>query len=176
MKKSGKMCGIFAMIGMLFVIGFAPMIATAATAADNVYVDGNWFAIAQAKGESYETGSPTEVALQAQLKNYQDAADNKDLKAEEHFAIRSWVKGWVAAEEGLEAMQAGNNDEAREDLNRAVKYGQKAETPGAGLGEDPSRGDDSSAAFEGKSEIEGARVVAYAEKYLAKLPSTATAQ
>jgi hypothetical protein len=144
--------------------------AAAAPAVDNQFVDGNWFGIATAAGEDFKTGSPTQVALQAQLDAYQSAVDAKDLAKEEHFAIRSWVKGWVAAEIGLEALQSGDLAGAKKALLRAKKYGMKAQKPGAGLGETPSRvGDDTAPAFGGTSSVEGARVVAYADKYLAQV-------
>jgi hypothetical protein len=146
--------------------------AAAAAPADNQFLDGNWFTIAEAKGENYVTGSPTEQALQAQLAKYQAAADASppDYAQEEHFAIRSWVKGWVALAVGENALDSGDLATAKACFARAKKYGRAAQKPNAGLGETASRvNDDSAPAFGGTSAIEGARVVAQASKDQAAL-------
>jgi hypothetical protein len=162
-------------LALVLAFGFTVSIPThakadGAAAVDNQFVDGNWFTIAEAKGEGYQTGSPTQVALQAQLDLYQEAVEAKDLDKEEHYAIRSWVKGWVAAEIGRAALVAGDIAGAKAALTRAVKYGKAAQKTNAGKGETAGRVDDDTAPnYGGTSAVEGKRVVAYANKYLAKV-------
>ena len=144
--------------------------ADAASVSDAQFVDGNWFAIAESKGEAYKVGSATQVALQAQLDLYQAAVEEKNLVDEEKYAIRSWVKGWVSAEIGLQALEKGDLAGAKAALLRAKAYGKTAQKAKAGLGETESRvNDDSAPSFGGTSAVEGKRVVAYASKYLAKV-------
>jgi len=146
-----------------------PAHAEETAAVDNQFVDGNWFTIAAAKGEAYQVGSPTQVALQAQLDLYQSAVEAGDSEKAEHYAIRSWVKGWYAAEIGRKAYEAGDYAGAAAALKRAVTYGKTAQKPGSGKGETAGRVDDDSApAYGGTSAVEGQRVVAYAKKWLAK--------
>lgn len=147
--------------------------ATAPTAdpfvpGDNKFVDGNWFSIAESRGESYAVGSPTNLQLEAQIKAYQTARDSRDLMGEEHYAIRSWVKGCIAAEIGLEALEKGDTVTARIYFHKAIKDGLKAQAEGAGKGEAAPCGGDA-AHFRSCSTDEGKWVVAYAEKYLDKI-------
>lgn len=145
--------------------------AAAAAPADNQFVDGNWFTIAEAKGEAYQTGSPTEVALQAQLALYQEAVDAKNTADAEKYAIRSWVKANYAAELGLEAAEAGKGTEAKADYDRALKYAKTAQKKGAGNGEQGDRiCDDSAPAWKGCSLVEGQRAEKYIRKLMHRLP------
>jgi len=159
-------------LALILAFGFAS-ISTSVMAEEGEnaqFVDGNWFSIASSKGEVYQVGSQTHGDLMAQLKHYQDAVDADDTASAEKFAIRSWVKGWYAAELGRRAAAEGRNDDARNHYNRAIKYGETAQKPGAGKGETPSRvSDDSAKNFGGTSAVEGARVVKYAKKLLARL-------
>jgi hypothetical protein len=144
--------------------------AGATTVSDNQYVDGNWFQIAKDRGEEFTTGSPTQVALQAQIDAYKQAVSDKDLDKEVHFAIRSWVKGWNELALAENAMDSGDKVTAKRLFTRALRYGEAAQKSGAGLGEDPGRqGDDGADSFNGTSKIEGARVQAQAQKYLGEL-------
>ena len=162
-------------LALLLAFGFTISVPThakaeGAAAVDNQFVDGNWFTIADAKGESYKEGSETNVALQAQLDLYQEAVEAKDLEKEEHYAIRSWVKGWVSAEIGRVAFEAGDLAGAKAALTRAVKYGKAAQKANAGKGETPGRvNDDAAPNYGGTSAIEGKRVTAYANKWLSKV-------
>ena len=163
-------------LAFVLAFGFAvsfPSVAKsegAVAAVDNKFLDGNWFAIAAAIGEEYQSGSPTNVALQAQLELYQAAVEAKDLEKEEHYAIRSWVKGWIAAEIGRAALASGDTAGAKTALQRAIVYGKAAQKPNAGKGETAGRvGDETAPNYGGTSAIEGARVVAYAKKLLAKV-------
>lgn len=155
-----------------FTVSMIPTHVQAEEAAtvDNQFVDGNWFSIAAAKGESYKEGGETHVALQAQLELYQAAVDAKDQVKAEHYAIRSWVKGWMAAEIGRLALVDGDLAGAKAAFNRAIKYGKTAQKDGAGKGETAGRVDDETAPnYGGTSAVEGQRVVAYASRYLAKV-------
>lgn len=145
-----------------------------ASVSDNQFLDGNWFQIAADKGEAYTEGSPTNVALEKQLDAYQTAVENRDLANEERLAIRSWVKGWVAAEIGRSALEAGNYSEAKTALKRAIKYGKAAQKPGAGKGEKHACGGDGGR-FQRCSAEEGADVVTYAQGYLDKAVAKAGA-
>lgn len=147
-----------------------------AAAVDNPFVDGNWFSIAQAKGEDYGEGTPTNVALEGQLKLYQDAVDSKNAADAEKYAIRSWVKANYAAELGLEAIEAGKFSEAKGHLDRALKLAQAAQKPNAGKGEQKDRVcDDSAPAWKGCSSVEGKRAEKYVRKLMRRLPKDAQA-
>jgi hypothetical protein len=139
-------------------------------AVDNQFVDGNWFSIADAKGEAYKEGSPTEVALQAQIELYDTAVANQDTEKAEHYAIRSWVKANYAAELGRRELETGNSADARAHLNRALKLAKAAQRASAGKGEQEDRVcDDSAKRWRGCSKIEGQRAEAYINKLLARL-------
>lgn len=159
-----------ALIMALGIAGFTPTHAVAdeASTVDNQFVDGNWFSIAADKGEAYKVGSSTNQALQTQIDAYEGAKTDGDVVKEEHFAIRSWVKGWCAAEEGRLAFVAGDLTKAKSDFSRAKKLGLKAQKPEAGKGEKASCGG-SNGAFEGCSAEEGVKVVAYCDRWLAKV-------
>jgi hypothetical protein len=144
--------------------------AAASTTVDNQFVDGNWFAIAEAKGEAYGEGSQTNVALNAQLELYQTAVDDKNTADAEHYAIRSWVKANYAMLLGQNALEAGKYAEAKTHLNRALKLAKAAQKDGAGKGQKGDRvDDDNAAAWQGTSKIEGARAEARVKAFLAKL-------
>lgn len=146
--------------------------ADEAVVVDNQFVDGNWFTIAEAKGEAYGEGSATNVALNAQLELYQQAVEDKDTAAAEKYAIRSWVKANYAMLLGQNALEAGNYAEAKTALNRALKLAKAAQKKGAGSGEQADRVcDDTAKPWRGCSEIEGKRAEALVEKFLAKLRS-----
>src|SRR5665213_2497625 len=145
-----------------------PAFADNTATVDNQFNDGNWFKIATTNGEEYKTGSPTQVALQTQIDAYQSAVDNKDNKAEEHFAIRSWVKSLCASALAADAYDAGKYAEALSDVKRAIREAKTAQQPGAGLGEPSTRVDTNAAqTYGGTSKIEGARAQEQAEALLA---------
>jgi hypothetical protein len=163
---------LFLALGMVgLMVSSTPRPAFADEAAvDNQFVDGNWFSIATAKGEAYKEGSPTEVALQAQIGLYQEAVTNEDTEKAEHYAIRSWVKANYAMELGRQALEAGKQEDAREHLNRALKLAKAAQRSGAGKGEQEDRVcDDSAGAWRGCSKIEGQRAERRIGKLLARL-------
>ncbi len=148
-----------------------------AAVVDNPFVDGNWFTIAQAKGEAYGEGTPTNVALEGQLKLYQDAVDTKNAADAEKYAIRSWVKANYAAEVGLEAIEAGKYADAKEALDRALKLAVAAQKAGAGKGEQQDRiCDDTAPAWKGCSAVEGKRAEKYVRKLMKRLPKAASAE
>lgn len=163
---------------LALLLAFAVFSAPAAKAhadetivSDAQFVDGNWFQIAEDQNEAYKVGSPTEVALQAQLTKYQDAVEEKDAAKAEKYAIRSWVKANFAAQQGLEAAEAGKAAEAKGHYDRALKYAKAAQKKGAGLGELESRGhDDTAPTWAGDSAVEGKRAEKYVKKLLKRLP------
>jgi len=137
---------------------------------DAKFVDGNWFQIADAAGEEYKTGSPTNLALNDQIDKYNEAVSNHDDASAEQYAIRSWVKSLYAANQGLTALEAKDYALAKHHLNRAIRLAKRAQRDGAGLGEAPDRvNDDSAQQWKGTSKVEGARAQAYAEKLLARV-------
>lgn len=141
-----------------------------ATASDNQFVDGNWFAIAAAKGEAYKEGSPTNEALEAQLALYQTAVEEGDTEKAEHYAIRSWVKANYAMLLGQKALEAGDYVNAKTHLNRALKLARAAQKKGAGKGEQGDRVcDDTAPEWRGCSEIEGKRAESRINKFLDKV-------
>jgi len=161
-------------LALILAFGFVSVPAAShsdeASVSDNQFVDGNWFSIAAAKGESYKNGSPTNKELNAQLALYQSAVDEKNTADAERYAIRSWVKANYAAELGRLATAAGNYDEAKQNLDRALNYAKAAQKPGAGKGEQEDRVcDDTAEAWRGCSEIEGKRAEAYVKKLQARL-------
>jgi hypothetical protein len=148
----------------------------AAAVSDNQFVDGNWFTIADAKGEAYGTGTPTNVALEAQLALYQEAVEAKDTAKAEKYAIRSWVKANYAADLGLTAIESGDTAAAQAHLARALKYAKAAQKPNAGKGEQKDRVcDDTADAWRGCSAIEGKRAEKYVRKLMKRLPKATQA-
>jgi hypothetical protein len=143
----------------------------AATVSDSQFLDGNWFTIAQAKGEAYGEGTPTNQALEAQLALYQEAVDAKDTSKAEHYAIRSWVKANYAAELGNQALGSGDTSSAQAHLARALKYAKAAQKLNAGKGEQKDRVcDDTADTWRGCSKIEGQRAEKYIRKLMKRLP------
>jgi hypothetical protein len=142
----------------------------ATTVSDNQFVDGNWFTIAEAKGESYKEGSATNEALNAQLELYQNAVSEGDTEAAEKYAIRSWVKANYAMELGRRALGAGELVKAKEHLNRALKLAKAAQKKSAGRGEQTDRVcDETAPEWRGCSEVEGKRAETRINKMLAKV-------
>jgi hypothetical protein len=164
-----------AILVLAFGILFTPTMSyandtTNSVTIDNQFVDGNWFAIAEAKGEAYKEGSSTNEALNAQLELYQTAVEGKDTVAAEKYAIRSWVKANYAMLLGQNALEAGDYVTAKEHLNRALKLAKAAQKEGAGKGEQGDRVcDDSAPEWRGCSKVEGQRAEARIKKFLAKL-------
>lgn len=144
--------------------------AATASVSDNQFVDGNWFTIAESKGEAYGTGTPTNVALNAQLELYQTAVEAKNTADAEKYAIRSWVKANYAMLLGQNAMEKGDYPQAKIDLARALKLAKAAQKTGAGKGESEDRVcDETAAEWKGCSKIEGKRCEARVKAFQKKL-------
>ncbi len=132
--------------------------AATASVSEAKFVDGNWFTIAESKGEAYKVGSPTNLELEAQLDLYQTAVESKNTADAEKYAIRSWVKANYAMLLGQNALESGNYEQAKVDLARALKLAKAAQRPGAGKGEKEDRVcDDTAAPWQGCSKVEGKR-------------------
>ena len=133
--------------------------------ADNGNLDGNWM-----NEKGYKEGSPANESLNAQVEAYNQAKDAGDTAEAERLAIRSWVKGWYAAELGRLAFVAGDKVAAKAHFLRAKSHARAAQLPSAGRGEVGGKDDtDGAPAFGGTSKREGIRVAAYADKWLNKI-------
>ena len=152
----------------VFAFSIVSIVSTENGSVDNGNLDGNWM-----DEQGYQEGSPAHQSLEAQVALYDSAKADKDTEACEKYAIRSWVKGWYAAELDRKAFVAGDMVKAKKDLLRAKAYGVVAQKLKSGRGEVVGKDDSENAPkFGGTSKREGIRVVAFAEKWLAKIPDS----